>query len=120
MTFRSAGNVKTYLYFHHPPSYVMITMKCYNTSQGLLLAACDSEIVGKKFKEGKLRIEVTKSFYGEEKVSEKVFLNHLRNAVIVNLVGERVVNLAVKNGFADEETVIKIQGIPHVQILKLI
>lgn len=97
----------------------MIFLKIYTTSQGLLLAGCDAELVGKKLCEGKLKLDVSKEFYCGEEVDEKTFLNQLRNASIGNLVGKRVVKLAIENGYIDKKCVIKINGIPHAQFLRM-
>ena len=50
----------------------------YKQGNDLLLAACDEELVGKKFEEGKYHLEVSDKFYNGERITKEVlkkFLN---------------------------------------------
>lgn len=93
-----------------------IAMKIYKQDGEILLAACDSDILGKTFREGKLRIEVSPEFYDDSRVSKQLFLQNLQLCTISNLVGEKVVNYAIEAGFVDERCIIWISGVPHAQI----
>jgi len=90
-------------------------VKKYRQGREQLLAACDTDVLGKKLAEGKLRLEVSKDFYDGFEATEEELEVHLRTCTIANLVGDRVVNLAIKLGFVAEENVIRIQGVPHAQ-----
>ncbi len=91
-------------------------MRIYRVRGEVLLAACDRELLGKSFEEGELHIDVKESFYFEAFVSEETFLNSIKTATIANLVGEKVVSLAIKNGYVEENGVIRIDGVPHAQM----
>ncbi len=91
-------------------------MRIYKVRDEVIVAACDREILGKKFEEGELRIEVKESFYFESFVSEETFLNSMKIATIANLVGEKVVSLAVEKGYIDRDGIIEIDGVPHAQL----
>lgn len=95
----------------------MFRMKIYNVKGEILVAVCDSEIVGKTFREGSLKIEVKESFYGTEEFEEREVVNALRKATIVNIVGERAVALAIKIGIVDKDKVLRISGCPHAQMV---
>ena len=41
----------------------MISMKTYKQGDNLIVGACDENLIGKKFKEGKFQIDVAKNFY---------------------------------------------------------
>ncbi|MEM0203625.1 MAG: DUF424 domain-containing protein [Archaeoglobaceae archaeon] len=97
----------------------MFRMKIYNVRGETLVAVCDSELVGKVFSEGKLRIEVKESFYGTEEFEEKEVVNALRKATIANITGEKAVNLAIKIGIVDKDRVLRISGCPHAQMVLL-
>ena len=97
-----------------------IAMKMYRTRGEVVLAACDREILGKEFEEGELHIHVRREFYYEAYVSDTTFLNSMKAATIVNLVGKRVVELAIREGYVDEENVIWIAGVPHAQMVLLL
>ena len=94
-------------------------IKIYNQQGEILVAACDEEILGKKFEEGELQIEVHTQFYDGFRVDKKGLLNQLGNSTIANLVGEMAVKCALDAGLVTEDCIIRIQGIPHVQIFKM-
>lgn len=98
----------------------MIWIKEYSTQGEILLAACDDDILGKTFCEGELQIVVSEKFYGGEKVTKEDFSSLLKNATIVNLVGDKVIKIALSLGLISEEGIIEIEGIPHAQIAKMI
>lgn len=83
----------------------------------MIVAACDKEILGKKFTQGELQLEVNKGFYyGELKDIGELF-NAMNDATIVSLTGNNVVDSAVGHGFVDEENILEISGIKHAQIV---
>lgn len=98
----------------------MIWTKVYTTQGEILLAACDDHLLGETFEEGELQLVVSKSFYGGEKVSKELFIEHLKNATIVNLVGSEVIRIARELEMVHERAIIEIAGVPHAQIARLI
>lgn len=98
----------------------MIWIKVYNTQGEVLLAACDDGLLGKRFEEGELQLEVSESFYGGERVSKDIFAERLRAATIVNIVGREAVEIAADLGMVDKGCLLEIAGVPHAQIAKMI
>lgn len=98
----------------------MISIKIYKQGKDLLIGACDEELVGKKFEDGKFQIDVSKEFYDGEKVKPEVLKKYLQNATIANLVGEETIKCAIDLGLINPECVIKIKGIPHAQLVRMI
>ena len=94
-------------------------MKIFRQKQYVLVAACDDDLLGKTFREGKLKLEVDRKFYGEDLSTIEEAMAAIQNADIANLVGVRVVESAVKRGLVDRQAVITIAGIPHVQVVKI-
>lgn len=92
-----------------------ISMKIWKIQNETMLAACDANLIGKKFEEGEFHIEVRKEFYYERYVSEKVFRNALKTATIINLVGENVINIAIEEHIIDKNNIIRIANVPHAQ-----
>lgn len=84
-----------------------------------VLAACDSDILGKTFEEGELFFEVKESFYGKKEVSEKKLGELLDEFGSINLVGEKTVGIALRKGLISESGIIRIKGIPHAQIYRI-
>lgn len=99
----------------------MFWCNVFSSKKDIVVAICDEELLGKKFKVkgGKLVIEVSERFYGGKLVDEEAALKLLEKATIGNLIGKRSVELAEKNGFIIRENVILINGIPHAQFVKL-
>jgi len=97
-----------------------IAMKMWKIRDEVMLAACDADLLGKRFEEGEIHIEVRKEFYFETYVSEKTFRNALRMATIINLVGENVIRIAIEEGIVDENNILRIQNIPHAQAVTMI
>jgi hypothetical protein len=96
-----------------------IAIKVYNQSGEIMVAACDEELLGKNFEEGELQLQVHTSFYDGHRVDEQGFVQHLGNSTIANLVGENVIKCAIAAGLTTKDCIIRIQGIPHVQIFRM-
>jgi hypothetical protein len=97
----------------------MISVKRHSTGNELLVAACDSAILGKRFEEGELCLELRAGFYDGERVDRRLFLEVLALATIANLAGEETVGAAVEAGMVDPECVIRIGGVPHAQLVRM-
>jgi len=92
-------------------------MKVYRVKGEVLVAVCDSDIVGKIFREGELKIEVKESFYGTEEYGEEEVKRALRNATIANITGKKAVELAIKIGIIDKNRVLRIGECLHAQMV---
>ena len=98
----------------------MISLQTYKQGNDLLVGACDEHLLGKTFDEGKFHLDVDKKFYGGKQVTGEVLQKYLEMATIANLVGEETVNCAVKMGLVSEECILRINGIPHAQMVRMI
>ena len=98
----------------------MICIKIYRHGNDVLIGACDEDLIGKKFEEGKYQIEVKKEFYDGKRVKPEVLKESLKDATIANLVGKETVKCAIEMGLIDEDCVIKIKGIPHAQMVQML
>lgn len=98
----------------------MISLKVYKKGNDLLIGACDEKLLGKKFEDGKFQIDVKKDFYDGERVSSDVLKKYLEDATIANLVGKETIRCAVELGIIDPDCIIRIKGVPHAQMVRLI
>lgn len=98
---------------------IMFWCRVFTTKDNTLVAICDEEILDKEIKNENFDLKISKNFYGENLVEEKVALKLLRKATIGNLTGKNIVELAGKNGFIAKENIIFIDGIPHAQFVKI-
>ncbi len=92
-------------------------MKIYRVRGEVLVAVCDSELVGKTFREGNLKIEVKEDFYGTEDFDEREVEEALKKATIANITGKRAVELAIRIGIVDRERVLRIEDCLHAQMV---
>jgi hypothetical protein len=97
----------------------MISIKIYKQGDSVLIGACDEELLGKKFKDGKFQIDVSASFYDGERIAPDALEYFLEDATIANLVGKVTVECAVKLGLIDPACIMKIKGVPHAQMIRL-
>lgn len=84
-----------------------------------IVAACDEGVIGMTFSGGGAKITVHEEFYRGESLDEEAFVERLRMATIINLVGEEVVSIAIREGFVSEDSVLDIGGVKHAQAVLL-
>ena len=94
-------------------------LKKHETEGRVIVAVCDKSILGKKFKEGMLVLQIDESFYKGDEACDEDIKEALTCAAIANISGQRSVSCAVACGFIDPDTVIYIEGIPHAQMVRL-
>ncbi len=85
---------------------------------GLLLVITDKELLGKTFEERKLILNLSTAFYqGAEKNQAEVVgtLHFARNVIFT---GEDAVALGISLDLIDKERIMRVQGIPHAQVMK--
>jgi hypothetical protein len=87
--------------------------------RNVILAVCDSEILGKTLREGKIVFHVKEEFYNGGLVPLEEALDMVANSTIVNMVGKNCVEKAISKGYVHPQAVLKIEGVPHAQIVKL-
>jgi hypothetical protein len=96
-----------------------VFLRVFNDSKNTLVAVCDTGILGETFREGKLKLEVKPHFYKGVPATIQDALHAIDSADIANLVGNEIVEAAVRAGFVDPSAVVRIGGISHVQIVRL-
>jgi len=96
-----------------------VFLRVYKDPKHTLVAACDSNLLGETFREGKLKLEVKHDFYGGVRVAIVDALAAIDSADIANLVGESIVQAAVERRLVDPSAVLNIGGVPHVQIVRM-
>jgi len=85
----------------------------------VLLAVCDCDLLGKTLREGKIVFKIKDEFYNGRKASVDEAMDMIDNSTIVNLVGKECVEEAIAKGYVHPDAILKIEGVPHAQILKL-
>ena len=98
----------------------MISIKVYKQGDDLVIGACDEQLLGKTFRDGKLQIDVSKNFYDGDRITTKTLEKFLTDATIANLVGKETIACAVKLGLIDPNCILRIKGIPHAQMIRML
>ncbi len=83
---------------------------------GPVLAACDEGLPGRVLSSGDLRLEVNPSFYQGTLVEEGELVSLMEKMGNINLVGEKTVGVAEKEGHV--KSVLRIQDVPYALIFK--
>ena len=89
------------------------------TDRGLLVTVCDRGLLGESFEDDGVSLAVTDEFYGGDPVEPGAVVDALSRATIANLVGTEAVDLAIEEGFVDEEQVLEVGQTVHAQYLRL-
>lgn len=86
-----------------------------------VVAVCDSELLGKRFEQGKFQLDIKESFYKGEEVDEQravsIMKRMLAEDATFNIVGKNSVNLALQAGVIAKEGIGEIQGVPFALVL---
>jgi len=95
-----------------------VYMRVQEKGKETIVALCDKELVGKVLREGEMVLDLEKyaSFYKGEATEAADAARELKAATSINLVGKRSVALARKLGLVEKGEIMKIGGVPHVQI----
>ncbi len=86
-----------------------------------LVAICDSELLGKKFEEGKKQLDVRENFYNGEEYNDKrivqMMRKHKEDDATFNIVGENAVKLGIEAGIIGEGNVGEVDGVKFALVL---
>jgi len=85
------------------------------TENGIILVVTDEEIVGQKFEEGKLQLDLTQKFYQGEKKSAEEVKKMILGVYILHLTGKKAVDLGLELKLINKEKVLKVKNIPHAE-----
>jgi len=94
-------------------------LKTYQQGAEVLIAICDCDILGKRFVEGDLSLEVSCEFFGREPASASDVEAALEGATMANFVGCRAVEHAIHLGYVVKENVLSIDGILYAQMVRM-
>jgi|SRR3989344_2023171 len=97
----------------------MFFVKIHTKLGRQVLAICDDDILGKTFEDGDLFFEVKKDFYEGEKLNDKQVRELLINVDNFNIIGKRIIVLALELKIIDDDSIMRIKGVPHAQGIAL-
>jgi hypothetical protein len=94
-------------------------LKSYQQGAQTLVAVCDCDILGMKFAEGHLRLEVSPSFFGADSASAAEVEAALSQATMANFVGRKTVEHAISLGYVEKDSVLSINGVLYAQMVRM-
>jgi len=87
-----------------------------------VIALCDSNLIGKRFEEGKRQLDIKEHFFKGQEITKEEAIKQLsfqlREDSTFNIVGKESVDAAIKAGIFSERDIDKIDNIPFA--LKLL
>lgn len=97
-------------------------MRVHRVRSEFVVAACDADLVGRDLPVGDQgrTVKVSAQFYGDRRVTREELLWALQRATIANLLGERVLRLAVEGGFVAAGGAGTLGGVPHAEIFAMV
>ena len=86
-----------------------------------VVAVCDSNLLGKKFEQGKFQLDLKESFFkGEEKSKQetiKIMQDMSKEDATFNIVGKESVACAIEAGIISKQGIKKIDSVPFALVL---
>jgi hypothetical protein len=89
----------------------------YNSKK--IFACCDKELINTTINYNDVDITFNSSFYGDQVISEDLFLEHIDNCNQANIFGKKACDILLVNNKIRKDQIIYINKIPHVQIYKI-
>ena len=96
----------------------MLSVRSIAWKNSSVVNVCDAELIGRTLIEGKLKMHISKDFFGGDLVGEDEALKIIRESSMISLAGERAVNVALSNKLGSPQAVREIEGVPFLMIYK--
>jgi len=79
---------------------------------------CDADLIGRTLSEGRLRMHISREFFGGSLVEEEEAVRIIKESTMLSLAGERSVGIALTHRLGSPEAVRVIEGVPFLMIYK--
>jgi len=93
-------------------------VKVHELNGRKVVAICDEDLIGKKFTDKNLQINVSETFYHGEKKTDEEVLKLMNDSPNLNLVGMRTIKLALEGNIIKKGDILKIKKVPHAQVIE--
>jgi len=67
----------------------------------------------------KLKVDISKKYYGKKLVKKEEAENLMKNSSIINMVGKETISLSINLGIGSENGIKLINGIPFLIVFKM-
>ena len=96
----------------------MFYCKIHAAGNEKIIALADESVIGKTFSGDNASITVSESFYAGKKCSGSLE-KAIRDATIINAVGNEIVGLMIRKKIVERKNVLEIGGVLHAQVVTL-
>ena len=83
-----------------------------------LVSICDEELLGTTVKGDRVDMEISREYFGGDKVNEDQAISMVKQSSIVNLAGARIVEKVIDQKLASAQAVKKIGPVAFLMIYK--
>lgn len=95
-----------------------LSVRAISWKDTTLINICDVSLIGRTLSEGKLKMHISRDYFGGQVVDDTQALRMMKGSAIINLAGEKAVEIAVSNNLGHKEAVKMIEGVPFLMIYK--
>ncbi len=100
-------------------AYMKVLLNIIKTQGMTLINVCQKELLGKKFREGDLVLDVSEKFYDGELVEIDYAFSLIDEATVMSIVGNDAVEEAIKRGIVHKDSVLNIAGVKIAQVYNM-
>nr|WP_229768055.1 DUF424 family protein [Sulfodiicoccus acidiphilus] len=94
-------------------------VKVLHKEDNVFVNVCETELLGKKFRENGLLLDVNLEFYEGDPMELDAALSMVNQATVMSLVGNRLVDEAIKRGIVHKNSTLKVAGVAFAQVYNL-
>ncbi|ARM75138.1 DUF424 domain-containing protein [Acidianus manzaensis] len=96
-----------------------VILNIIRENQYTFVNLCEKELLGKEFKDDKAILSINKEFYGGEEVDLEYAFTLFNEATVVSIVGNNIVDEAIKRGYVHKNSVLEVKGVKFAQVYNL-
>ncbi len=98
---------------------MQFSVRVADYQKNMMLNICDAELLGKNIIQDELKMNISKSYYGEKLIDKEEAKTLLQQSSIINMVGKETISLSVDLGIGSKDGIKLISGIPFLIIFKM-
>ncbi|EZQ11079.1 MULTISPECIES: DUF424 domain-containing protein [Acidianus] len=98
---------------------MQVVLNVIRADSNVLVNVCQKDLLGKEFRDERAILTINHEFYGGEEVDLEYAFSLFDEATVVSLVGNGVVDEAIRRGYVHKNGVLEVQGVKFAQIYNL-
>ncbi|MCX8147403.1 MAG: DUF424 family protein [Candidatus Woesearchaeota archaeon] len=93
-------------------------LKVHESNDFKVLAICDPNILGKKFEDKKIQLDLSSDFYKGKEVDKDELLSEVKKRPChLNIAGKDSINLFLRQNIINKEKIIWVKGVPFAMVI---